>query len=166
MKNRTLMVWAVVALLVGMVGMVVVSGLFGESSEAGTFSSIGQQIFYTGASATGPIPRTVAGGGMTGLGMMGNVACVDCHGEDGRGGRVGMMFGSVDIPDIRYSSLSTARSEEGTTIPAWTDSDIARAIRDGIEPNGQPLKAPMPRWAMTDAELADVISYLKELSAR
>jgi len=70
--------------------------------------------------------------------MMGNAACVDCHGEDGRGGRVGMMFGSVDIPDIRYSTLSTARSGEGTTIPAWTDSDIARAIRDGVEPTASP----------------------------
>ena len=49
-----------------------------------------------------------------------------------------MMFGSVDIPDIRYSTLSTARSGEGTTIPAWTDSDIARAIRDGVEPTASP----------------------------
>ena len=166
MKNNTLMVWAVVALLVGVIGMVAVSGLFGGPAVGGSFSSTGQQIFYTGATSARPIPRTVAGGGMTGLGMMGNVACVDCHGEDGRGGRVGMMFGSVDIPDIRYSTLTTTRSEEGTTIPAWTDTDIARAIRDGVEPNGQPLKAPMPRWAMTDAQLNDVISYLKELDKR
>jgi len=166
MKNKTLMIWAVVALLVGVIGMVVLSGVIGGTSSSGSFSSTGQQIFYTGATSARPIPRTVAGGGMTGLGMMGNVACVDCHGEDGRGGRVGMMLGSVDIPDIRYSTLSTARSEEGTTIPAWTNSDIARAIRDGVEPNGQSLKAPMPRWAMTDAEIASVISYLKELSAK
>ncbi len=160
------MIWAVLALVIGIVGMFVVSGLFGGSSPAGTFASTGQQIYYTGATDSGPIPRTVAGGGMTGVGMMGNMACVDCHGEDGRGGRVGMMFGSVDIPDIRYSTLSVTHSEEGTTHPAWTDSDIARAIRDGVEPDGESLKAPMPRWAMTDAEVADVISYLKELSAR
>lgn len=166
MKNNALLVWAVLALLVGVVGVVAVSGLFGGPAVSGAFSSRGQQIFYTGATDSGPIPRTIAGGGMTGLGMMGNVACVDCHGEDGRGGRVGMMFGSVDIPDIRYSTLSKPRSEEGTTIPAWTEGDIARAIRDGVEPNGQSLRAPMPRWAMTDAEIADVISYLKELSAR
>ena len=104
---------------------------------------------------------------MMGRGMMGNVACVDCHGEDGRGGLVGMMMlGSVEIPDIRYSMLTTPRSEEGTTVPAWTDADIARAIRDGIEPDGQRLKAPMPRWDMTDAEITDVIAYLKELDAR
>ena len=166
MKNTGLMVLALVVLAVGVVGMIVVFGLFGGPSAAGTFSSAGQQIYYTGAGASGSIPRTIVGGGFTGLGMMGDVACVDCHGEDGRGGRVGMMFGSVDIPDIRYSTLSTTRSDNGTTVPAWTDSDITRAIRDGVEPNGQSLKAPMPRWAMTDAEIADVISYLKELSAR
>ena len=77
-----------------------------------------------------------------------------------------MMFGAIDIPDIRYSVLTSPRSQDGTTVPAWTDADIAHSIRDGVEPNGQPLKAPMPRWAMTDAELADVISYLKELRAR
>ena len=166
MKNTGLMVLALVALGVGIAGMIAVSGLFGGPSVAGTFSSAGRQIYYTGATAAGPIPRTVAGGGISGFGMMGDVACVDCHGEDGRGGRVGMMLGSVDIPDIRYSTLSTTRSDNGTTVPAWTDGDITRAIRDGVEPNGQSLKAPMPRWAMTDAEIADVISYLKELSAR
>ena len=77
-----------------------------------------------------------------------------------------MMFGTVDIPDIRYSTLTSARSDAGTTVPAWTESDIAHAIRDGVEPNGQPLKAPMPRWDMTDTQLSAVIGYMKELDGR
>jgi len=77
-----------------------------------------------------------------------------------------MMDGTVDIPDIRYSTLTTARVEASTAVLAWTDADIARAIRDGVEPDGQPLKAPMPRWSMTAADMADVIAYLKELSQR
>jgi cytochrome c oxidase subunit 2 len=160
------MIWAVIALMVGAVGVLAVSGLFGGSWVAGTFTSTGQQIYYTGADATGPIARTVGGSGMMGLGMMANATCVDCHGEDGRGGRVGMMLGEVAIPDIRYSALASSRSEEGTTIPAWTNRDIGRAIRDGVEPNGQRLKSPMPRWDMTDQQLTDVIGYLKELDAR
>lgn len=75
-----------------------------------------------------------------------------------------MMFATVDIPDIRYSVLTVARTDDGTTTPAWTDADIARAIRDGVEPDGQHLKAPMPRWAMSDADISAVIAYLKELS--
>ena len=77
-----------------------------------------------------------------------------------------MMFGAVEIPDIRYSVLTAPHSADGTTTPAWSDADIKRAIRDGVEPDGQRLKAPMPRWNMTDTELTDVISYLKELDTR
>lgn len=161
MKRKTLMVYGVTALLVGLVGLTVVT-----VAPWGSFSSPGQRIYYTGADAAGPISRSVAGGFFMGPGMLGDVACVNCHGEDGRGGRIGMMLGSVDIPDIRYATLTTARSEDGTTVPAWTDSDIARAIRDGIEPNDQRLKAPMPRWSMTDTDITDVIAYLKELSRR
>jgi len=161
MKRKTLMAYGITALLVGLVGLAVV-----VAAPWGSSSSPGQRIYYTGADAAGPIPRALAGGGFTGPGMMGNVACVGCHGEDGRGGRIGMMYGTVDVPDIRYATLTTARSEEGTTVAAWTDADIARAIRDGIEPNGQRLKAPMPRWSMTDTDISDVIGYLKELSPR
>ncbi|HEX9093448.1 MAG TPA: cytochrome c [Coriobacteriia bacterium] len=171
MKKSTMLLLALVLVVVGATGLVLTFVFGGPSVTLGAFSSNGQRIYYTGADAAGPIPRTVAGAGVSGFGMMGNgmmgdVACVGCHGEDGRGGRVRMMLGTVDIADVRYSTLATPRSEEGTTVPGWTDSDIARAIRDGVEPNGQPLKAPMPRWSMSDADIADVIAYLKELSAR
>jgi len=166
MKNRSLIVWAVVMVAVGTVGLFAAFVLVGGPATIGSFSSPGQRIYYTGADAIGPIPRTIAGGGMMGFGGIGAVACVDCHGADGRGGRIGMMFGNVVIPDIRYSTLTTARSEGTATIPAWTDADIARAIRDGVEPNGQPLESPMPRWGMTDTDMTDVIAYLKELSPR
>jgi cytochrome c oxidase subunit 2 len=167
MKNAGVLISAVVLLLVGAVGTAVVFGAssYPPAAPAGTpASSLGQQIYYTGADASGPIPRTIAGGGMMGIGRGRTAGCVDCHGQDGRGGRAGMMFGTVDIPDIRYSALTTAHSDNGTTTPAWTDTGIARAIRDGVEPNGQPLKAPMPRWAMSDADVNAVIAYLKELS--
>jgi cytochrome c oxidase subunit 2 len=166
-RNRGILVGAVALLVIGVAGAAVLLGLSAPSPGAtvgGQASSLGQQIYYTGADASGPIPRTIAGGGMMGFGMMGNVACVDCHGQDGRGGRAAMMYGSIDFPDIRYSTLTTAQSSDGTTSPAWTDADISRAIRDGVEPNRQPLKAPMPRWAMSDADVNAVIAYLKELS--
>jgi mono/diheme cytochrome c family protein len=164
MKQRHLIALAVGMLAVGVIGLSIVLILSGVTAD-GVYSSPGQRIYYTGADATGPIPRTIAGGAM-GFGMMGNGACVGCHGEDGRGGRLGMMFGAPDIPDIRYSVLTATRTEEGTSTPAWTETDIASAIRDGVEPNGQTLKSPMPHWAMNDADLADVIAYLKELSNR
>jgi len=162
MKDSRLIASAIALIVIGAAGFILVSVFGGEVPPVATSSSSGQRIYTTGADANGPIPRTGAG-----RGMMGTAACVTCHGQNGRGGRVSMMmFGTIDVPDIRYSTLTTARSEEGTTVPAWTDSDIARAIRDGVEPDGQRLKAPMQRWNMTDADIADVIAYLKELSAR
>jgi cytochrome c oxidase subunit 2 len=167
MSHKGIGLLALLLIAVGAIGLFATPPLLGRLSVLDGYTSNGQRIYYTGQDADGRvIPRTIAGGGMMGLGMMGDVACVDCHGEDGRGGRIGMMFGTVDIADIRYSTLTTARSEDGTTVPAWTDNDIARAIRDGVEPNGQRLKAPMPRWNMTDGEVTDVIDYLKELDTR
>lgn len=162
MKDSRLIAVALALVVLGAIGFVLVLVFGGGVPSVATSSSAGQRIYYTGADASGPIPRTSTGGG-----MMGTLACVNCHGQDGRGGRVGMMmFGRIDVPDIRYSTLTTTRSEDGTTVPAWTDADIARAIRDGVEPDGRSLKAPMPRWSMTDVDIADVITYLKELSAR
>jgi cytochrome c oxidase subunit 2 len=165
MKRNGLLILALAAIAVGAVGLLTVSTLL-SGALGGAYSSSGQRIYYTGANTQGPIPRTVAGGAIAGFGMMGNAACVGCHGQDGRGGRVGMMSGSVVIPDIRYSTLTSARSEGTATLPPWTDADIARAIREGIEPDGNRLVAPMPRWAMTDADVKDLIAYLKELSRR
>lgn len=166
MKDTWLIVVALVLLAVGVIGMVVLFALPSRPAGTGGLASPGRQIYYLGLDTEGrSIPRTVAGG-MMGFGMMNNLACVDCHGEDGRGGRVGTMFGPIDFADIRYSVLASPRSEEGTAVPGWTDDDIVRAIRDGVEPNGESLKAPMPRWDMTDSEVDDVISYLKELSGR
>ncbi|MCG2808499.1 MAG: cytochrome c, partial [Coriobacteriia bacterium] len=80
--------------------------------------------------------------------------------------QVDMMYQSTEIPDIRYSSLTSPHTEDETETPGWTDAEIARAIREGIEPDGNRIKSPMPRWNMTDAEISDVIDYLKELDTR
>lgn len=164
MKTKSLIIWAVLLIAVGALGLFASFAQAGGSVVGDSFSSAGQRIYYTGTDSTGrPIPRSVAGGGMMGFGM-GAMACADCHGTDGRGGRLGMMFWDIDLPDIRYSALTSAHSENGTTTAGWTDTDIARAVRDGIEPDGQRIKAPMSRWTMTDAEIGEVIAYLKELS--
>ena len=163
------MTLAITLVSAGIVGLGVTGTLLSPSASPVASPQVlspGQQIYLTGASANGPIPNSGPAGAMMGQGRMGGVSCVDCHGEDGRGGVRAMMYGGVEIPDIRYSVLSSARSEDSTTEPGWTDRDIARAIRDGIEPNGEQLKAPMPRWDMTDAEIDDVITYLKELDRR
>lgn len=164
--KKTWLAWGLALVVAGVVGVAATYALFGRPVAGGPYTSIGQQIYYTGADANGPIPRSTAGGGTMGFGMMGASACVDCHGRAGRGGRVGGMFGAIEVPDIRYSVLTTPHTEGTETTPAWTDADIARAIREGVDPDGVPIKAPMPRWSMTDTDVSEVIAYLKELSPR
>lgn len=126
-------------------------------APSGDVAPLGEQIYFTGANASGLIPRSGGPGG-----MMRGRSCAGCHGADGRGGSLGMMS-NVEVPDIRYSALTSPHPEDDPPTPAWTDADIARAIRDGVEPNGESLDAFMPRWDMSDTDLREVIAYLKEL---
>jgi len=68
-----------------------------------------------------------------------------------------MMMGSIKAPNVTYAALV----EEG-----FTKATIRRAIIDGLDEGGKQLDETMPRWKMNDAEVNDVISYLKELSTR
>jgi hypothetical protein len=169
MRNTPLLITGIALLLVGLIGMGLTGAILsGGSVFSGTkYSSDGQRIYYTGADVRGrPIPRTIGGVGLgSGMAGMNHLACVDCHGEDGRG-RVFrmMMWGGFKSSDIRYSTLTAPHSDEGRPTPGWSDADIARAIREGVEPNGERLNPPMPRWEMTDAQMQDVIAHLKELS--
>lgn len=136
----------------------------------GGFTTNGERIYYTGVGHDGPVqiewrPAGRFGGMMSGRGGAGpaGVGCVACHGQDGRGGPLGMMS-DVESADIRYESLTRPHADDTeTTVLGWTDADIARAIRDGIEPDGEPLSSVMPRWKMDDTDMKDLIGYLKEL---
>lgn len=127
--------------------------------KRGNLSSDGEQIYLTGTSMTPP-PITAQMNGMEGMGMgPGRMACVTCHGPDGKGGTVRMMMGSFEAPDIRYATLISEHEDH----PPYTDETIKRAITQGLDPAGQPLDWEMPRWTMSDAQLDDLIAYLKIL---
>jgi mono/diheme cytochrome c family protein len=168
MVNR---VWYVIAgaVVVGMAAAVVIlaatrpGGPIGLGGVApgprpASFSSDGESVYYTGRDAGGK--RIAFSGGPSWLTMHGG-SCVDCHGADGRGGKY-VMAGTAVPPDIRYSAL--AAEEEGMDSPPYTDATIKRAIVKGFDPGDHPLDLTMPRWDMSERDLNDVISYLKQLS--
>jgi hypothetical protein len=185
MKNRTIGILGLTLVILGVCGTLVAGGLLvasvadddrwfddgsGRQDSRGSrdgwnfgqpdsYDSLGQRIYFTGEDADGNrIPRD------GGWGMMASGGCVTCHGSNGTGGAFGgMMGGRLNIPDIRYETLTSPHEEEGSTEDAWTDEDIATAIRTGEEPSGDQLSRYMPRWDMSDEDVRAVIAYLKEL---
>ena len=88
--------------------------------------------------------------------------CVSCHGEDGRGGVPVIM--SREIPsDIRYEHLIEEEHEEGEDHPPYTDEPIKRTITEGLDPAREPLDLTMPHFRMSEADLNDLLDYLKGL---
>ncbi|MGA9350089.1 MAG: cytochrome c [Anaerolineae bacterium] len=124
------------------------------------YRSNGEQIYLTATSQRGTPIVSDMGMEMMGGGMM---TCASCHGPDGRGRRVRMMMHVFETPDIRYKTLTTAEHGEEMEHEPYTDETIKRAITQGIEPNGEPLDWPMPRWAMSDEDLDDLLEFLKTL---
>ena len=133
-----------------------------NTNGAQAFGSLGERIFLTGTDANGNvIPRSIPS--MYGM-MLGRAGCAGCHGRDGRGGTVAFMMGSFETHDIRWSSLTSEMADEdGETHPPYDEASFARAVRDGLDPAGDRLDAPMPQWRLTDAEISALIDYLKSL---
>jgi len=134
----------------------------------GRYRSNGERIYFTGTSANGPI-RYSGGvsGGMMGGGMMGSgqLACADCHGSGGRGGRHVMQMTIMDAPDIRWSTLSgTEQGGEEMDHPPYDAETFKRAVTQGLEPDGKRLDPAMPRWQMSNKDLDDVLEFLKNLN--
>jgi cytochrome c oxidase subunit 2 len=132
----------------------------------GRYDSNGERIYFTATSNSGrPITAEMAGMQMMHAGMM---TCATCHGSDGRGGRVTMMMGTFEAPDIRWSQLTSGEHDDahgaaGEEHPPYTEETVKRAITQGVDPAGQPLDWPMPRWQMSGQDLDDLVAYLKTL---
>lgn len=129
----------------------------GFSTDPDDYDSPGERIFVTGIGAEGGISRDPT----YGPSMMGG--CATCHGIDGRGRRFRMMGTTYDAPDIRYRTLTSEHGEDGEREPGWSDADIAKAVRTGVEPSGETLDTSMPRWDISDEDFADLLAHLKTL---
>lgn len=86
--------------------------------------------------------------------MGGQLACVSCHGPGGQGGKHSMgMMRVMDAKDIRWSVLKDEFDAEKFRL----------AVVKGQDPDGTQLNSDMPRWNISDDDLADLIAFLKTL---
>jgi mono/diheme cytochrome c family protein len=99
--------------------------------------------------------------------MNGIVACGNCHVQREKGKPLperGLSGGMVfdEEPFKAYASNITPDMETG--IGKWTDAQLARAIREGIRPDGTVIGPPMPIMfyrGISDDDLAAIITYLR-----
>lgn len=136
----------------------------GRESWPEQFSSNGEMLYFTGRSASGA--TMVSQGGNPHRMMMGAGGCVDCHGTDRNGGRLWPTFWQT-APAITASALTGDHGEDGYGQyghwhEAYGPETLARAITDGLRPDGSILGSGMPRWAMPANDLSDLVSFLFE----
>jgi cytochrome c553 len=131
------------------------------------FASNGERIYFTATNEQGEAIR-YRGGPFQGMMMQPWLTCASCHGPDGRGGPHYMHMTLMDAPDIRYSALSGESEEhaggmEGHGDEGYTLEMFKMAVVEGKHPDGEPLSSEMPRWKMSDQDLADLFEFLKTL---
>jgi mono/diheme cytochrome c family protein len=130
----------------------------------------GQSLYRDGLRASGvPVNATV----QKGVVLSGaDAACVKCHRRSGLGGSEGqnpirpiagrLLFSPGDRERAgRLAWLAGGAPER----PTYSRDSLARALRAGIDPSGRTLDPLMPRYDLSDAEVAQLHSYLEGLSA-
>jgi mono/diheme cytochrome c family protein len=92
--------------------------------------------------------------------------CGYCHtpGFDGKkADKAGVYGGGFALHDAEGRVvLSSNLTPHSTGIGSWTSGEFARAVRDGIRPDGTIVRPPMPRMrTLDDTETAAVFAYLR-----
>ena len=118
------------------------------------FRSNGERIYRTATSSSGQpiIPERFF------MPMM-RAACANCHGPQGHGGNTFIMMYRYDVPDITWPELTGPHEDH----QPFTEETVKQAITQGIDPAGNPLEYPMPRWQISPQDLDDLVGFLKTL---
>src|SRR6185295_17466293 len=88
--------------------------------------------------------------------------CASCHGRDGKG----RTEGGVSPSNITWDALtkpSGGTSPGGRSHPAYDERSAKKAIALGIDPAGNALNPTMPRYRMSQTDMADLLAYLKRI---
>lgn len=145
-------------------------------------SAIGEQIYNQGIDSSGKPLEGQTEGDIEFKDAHFN--CAQCHRRSGYGSSEGgnyvlpvtgdSLFNprNFDRADLfkklfkeSQSKLFWARMRSAYQRPAYTDESLARAIREGIDPSGRKLSPLMPRYKISDRDMAGLTDYIKHLSS-
>ena len=106
-------------------------------------------------------------------------ACATCHRRSG----FGTFEGTLLVPPVtaavlfapapHYIVAGATPTGAAASVPwyramtrsAYDEATLVRALRDGVDPDGDPLLTPMPRYDLDAGAAAGLVAYLRQLSA-
>lgn len=102
--------------------------------------------------------------------VQGPAACGNCHSPlDATGMPLADMDLSgrlvVEVPEFTAIAPNIT---PGGRVAGWSDAELARAIREGIRPDGSLIGPPMPFEMyrhLSDGDLAAIVAYLRQVPA-
>ncbi|PKO05825.1 MAG: hypothetical protein CVU41_10420 [Chloroflexi bacterium HGW-Chloroflexi-3] len=122
----------------------------------------GERIYFTSTSKRGERISFSGGPALGGMMMGSYLTCASCHGPTGQGGRHTMHMTVMDAPDIRYVELAHEMEEHGGE-GEYDLVTFRKAVVNGEHPDGDSLDRDMPRWKMSENDLADLFAFLQSL---
>jgi ABC-type branched-subunit amino acid transport system substrate-binding protein/cytochrome c553 len=120
----------------------------------------GKAIYLRGRSPSGVDIKAVVGD--DGEVPASLLACVNCHGRDGRSKSEGGMTPSVLAWEVLTRPYGT-RQPGGREHPPYDERSLIRAITLGIDSGGKRLQPSMPRYRLSHADAGDLVAYIKRL---
>jgi ABC-type branched-subunit amino acid transport system substrate-binding protein len=121
----------------------------------------GKQIYTTGSSPSGATLTAVLGSSTSEI-PAAALTCVNCHRNDGRGD----PEGGITPSNIRWDELTKPYGSvagRGRTRPPYNAALVRRSITMGLDSAGAQLDRAMPRYRMTQTDVADLVAYLMVL---
>ncbi len=101
--------------------------------------------------------------------VQGPMGCGNCHTPKGpEGPMAGMDLAGTLIVDEAGMKAYAANITPGARVAQWSDAELAKAIREGIRPDGSVIGPPMPiplYRNISDSDLAAIVAYLRTVEA-
>ncbi len=138
--------------------------------------ALGERMYREGILPSGKPMESVASGDTPVAGT--TFTCMSCHVRSGigsfEGGLVTLATNGAKLARPRYWKFPNLSEEERKSLrlqyptarPAYTDATLAQALRTGFDPNGHEFHRAMPRYHLSDPDMAILIHYLWSLSAK
>ncbi len=100
--------------------------------------------------------------------VQGPAACGNCHTPQGPDGLdLSNEFGGFMVEKNEMFEAWAPNITPGGRVAEWSDAELARAIREGIRPDGSVIGPPMPMLlyrGLSDDDLASIVLYLRTVA--